>query len=191
MGLDIIFRLQMRLLLAVMILFMACNQQEKAQQPPAGSNRTDRNQPPQSVAIPVSNRGPDTSDYATSYVLIADTGKLYADLDRLMYQLSKALHLPVDTMGRYYNAKEDEVIVPEDDSDEMYAGEYYPRRFTGENLSIEYLDVYQKNTTPKTLALVSGIFETAQQADSALRILQQERPGAYQLKPVLYVGCMH
>jgi len=88
----------------------------------------------------------DSSDFnnATYFVLVADTGKDYSSLRRKMFDLRNTLKISIDTMGRIYNKKKNLIALPDNDKDEIYAGEYFPRRFPSEKLSLEYLNFYQK-----------------------------------------------
>jgi disulfide oxidoreductase YuzD len=81
--------------------------------------------------------------------------------------------------------------LPDNDDDEMYAGVYFPRRYPSENLSLEYLDFYNRNADHKTIALVSGIYQSEKSADSLLSIIRKTDKKAYKLKSQVYVGCMH
>ena len=133
----------------------------------------------------------ESQDEATVYLAIADTGKDYAALDKTMYLLHKKLMLAIDTMGRYYNSTKNLIAVSDTDADELYRGEYFPRRFTAENLSLEYYKTYNAHSTEKNIALVSGIYETRERADSALELLKTEAPRAFVIQANVYVGCMH
>ena len=135
----------------------------------------------------------DSSDFdnATYYVLVADTGKDFSSLRRKMFDLRNTLKIPIDTMGRIYNKKKNLIALPDNDKDEIYAGEYFPRRFPSENLSLEYLNFYQKQAGEKTIALVTGIYETEKSADSALTVLRKIEPKVFKIKADIYVGCMH
>lgn len=130
-------------------------------------------------------------NYQIYYVVVADTGYDYFKLDDKMYKLSKQLKIPVDTMGRHFNRKKNLIALADDDEDEMYAGEYYPRRDASDNLSLEYLGVYQPEAEEKTIALVAGIYETQKSADSALAILKRAEKNSFGVKANVYVGCMH
>ncbi|MEZ4805298.1 MAG: hypothetical protein R2852_07405 [Bacteroidia bacterium] len=94
-------------------------------------------------------------------------------------------------MGRFYNSKKDLITLPDDDEDEVYAGDYFPRRYPSGYMSLEYLDFYQRAAREKTIALVTGIFETAIEADSALSVLQSMEKKAFKIKSEMYMGCMH
>ena len=73
----------------------------------------------------------------------------------------------------------------------MYAGDYFPRRFPSETLSLEYLSIYKSNTNEKTIAVVSGIFEQEKKADSSLKKIQKVFPKTFKLKAKIFVGCLH
>ncbi|VXB05253.1 conserved exported hypothetical protein [Flavobacterium sp. 9AF] len=135
----------------------------------------------------------DTTDYnnATYLVVVADTSQDYSMLHKKMFDLSSKLKLSIDTMGRFYNKTKNLIALPDNDEDEIYAGDYYPRRFPSDNLSLEYLDFYQRPAGEKTIALVTGIYEKEKSADSALTVLQKTEKKVFKIKADIYVGCMH
>ena len=140
----------------------------------------------------ISSEQADTENYADYYVTIADTGNNYYELDKSMYLLAKSSRLTIDSSNRYYNQKRNEIILREDDEDEIYRGEYYPRRFEElPYLSLEYCDQYQQNSTHKNIALMAAICETKKTADSICSIIKPYSPKAYVIKSKLYIGCMH
>jgi hypothetical protein len=152
-----------------------------------------------SLTVANSYLGPDSMenedtadyDYATYFVVVADTGKDYDVLHKKMVRLSRQINLPIDTLGRFYNRTKNEIVLPENDEDEIYAGAYFPRRFPSENLSLEYLNFYQSQAKDKTIALISGIYEIEKHADSALMVLRTTEKNAFVLKTEMFVGCMH
>lgn len=135
----------------------------------------------------------DTTDYnnATYFVVVADTSFDYSTLHKKMFDLYRKFKIPIDTMGRFYNKTKNLIALPDNDEDEIYAGDYFPRRFPSENLSLEYLDFYQIRAGEKTIALVTGIYETEKSADSALTVLHSTEKKAFKIKADIYVGCMH
>ena len=60
----------------------------------------------------------DTSNYASMYLTIADTGTGYYPLMNEMYGISKAMKIKVDTMNRYYDTRKKEIVLNENDEDE-------------------------------------------------------------------------
>ena len=128
--------------------------------------------------------------YANYYILVTDTGINYYTLRDIMFDLNKSSDIPIDTMERGYNKAKDLIALSDKDEDEIYAGEYYPRRFPSKTLSFEYLDTYQYNTSPKTIALVAGIYESKNSADSALQVINKLKT-AFVFKGRVYAGCMH
>ena len=135
----------------------------------------------------------DTTDYdnATYFVVVADTSADYYLLNKKMFDLNSKLKIPIDTMGRFYNKTKNLIALPDNDEDEIYAGDYFPRRFPSDNLSLEYLNFYQRQAGEKTIALVTGIYETEKSADSALTVLYKTEKKVFKIKADIYVGCMH
>ena len=135
--------------------------------------------------------GDNSGDYETMYIVVADTSNSYYPLHKKMFALHTSLKQEIDTMGRYYNKKLDKIVLPEDDEDEMYAGDYFPRRYASSALSLEYLNMYSDTAPDKTIALVTGIYASEKSADSAFVLLKQKAPKAFTLKAEVYMGCMH
>ena len=77
------------------------------------------------------------ADYntATYFVVVADTSFDYSTLHKKMFELNSKLKIPIDTMGRFYNKSKNLIALPDNDKDEIYAGDYFPRRFPSDNLS--------------------------------------------------------
>jgi hypothetical protein len=145
--------------------------------------------------IPIKQQ--DTSDdniadeTAVYYVVVTDTGTNYYQLKEKMENIHQTLNISIDTMGRYYNKAKDLIALPDNDSDEIYAGDYYPRRYPTNFLSLEYMALYNRGSSIKTIALIAGIYENKNSADSALKILKPVRSNAFAIKSSIYMGCMH
>lgn len=133
----------------------------------------------------------DDYNYAEYFVVIADTGRKYIPLFKKMVNISLSCNMTIDTMNRHYDFERDLIALPEDDPDEIYAGEYYPRRDPSTFLSLEYLDYFQEKATEKTIALVAGIYENEVSADSALKVLREKEARSFKVKSRIYIGCMH
>jgi len=131
------------------------------------------------------------NNYETYYLVIADTSANYYELHKKMFELNAEYRITIDTLGRYYNKAKKQIVLPDNDEDEMYAGDYFPRRYPSENLSLEYLNFYIRTADKKTIALVSGIYQFEKSADSLLNIIKKTDKKAYKLKSQIYVGCMH
>ncbi len=178
--------------LIIAILLSACGSK---QTPPTAAHSVDSNttiakaKPVINTELPIAE---DTEDaYATYFVVVADTGTNYYSLRDKRFALNKQLAIPIDTMDRYYNAAKNLIALPDDAEDDLYAGDYFPRRSPSENLSLEYLVVYKERSPEKTMALITGIYERESSADSAIAIIQKAEGRAFKLRSNIYVGCMH
>lgn len=138
---------------------------------------------------PVIEENPD--DYANYYVLMVDTGQQYAPLREGMERLSSAAGLKIDTLNRSYRLDKDLIALPENDEDEMYAGDYFPRRSPGDFLSIEYLNFYDERAKEKMMVLIAGIYDEKNLADSALSVIRKSGHSAVSRKIKMFVGCLH
>lgn len=177
------------LLFIAAVAIMSCNNEKHTD---TGSATTTTVVSRDTAALPAANATPNADDdYEVMYIAVADTGTDYYKLSNQMYLLSKAYGMPIDTMDRYYNAKKDEIVVSDTDEDEMYRGEYFPRRSTGESLSLEYLRVYSEHTRDKNIALVAGMYSTQKGGDSMRTIIARQAPNSFVVKANVYVGCMH
>jgi hypothetical protein len=127
----------------------------------------------------------------TCYVVVADTGLHYYELRDQMFSYQNTLGQQIDTLGRGYDKAKDLIALPEDNEDEIYAGEYYPRRYPSSTLSLEYLSFYQEGASEKSIALLTGIYDRQESADSALTLLKKFSPHAFVVKSDIYMGCIH
>lgn len=130
-------------------------------------------------------------DYGNYFLVIVDTSSNYFQLYDKMVHIRQRFAMEIDTMGRYYNIQKNKIILPEDDEDEIYAGEYFPRRWPSEHLSLEYLNFYDDESNDATIALVAGIYENVSQADSLTELLKKSENNAFTLPSSIYIGCMH
>jgi hypothetical protein len=134
-------------------------------------------------------------NYKTYYVVIADISENYYALRKKAIDLKGKLNIPIDSLERCYNKEKHLIALPDNYDDEMYAGQYYPRRNEeGKFFSIEYLRVYdngQSDYEDKTMVLVAGVFESEKSADSTLIVVKKYEKNTMKLKSNIYVGCMH
>jgi hypothetical protein len=145
---------------------------------------------PNSTATTATETEDTVATNATYYLVVTDTGTAYQSLRESMVQLHQQTAIEIDTMGRHYNAAQNLIALPDNDPDEIYAGDYFPRRYPGNTLSIEYLHFYRAAGN-KTMAVVAGMYETPKAADSALTILKKYKPAAFGFSASIYIGCMH
>jgi len=130
--------------------------------------------------------------FMNAYVVIADTSSDYHVLRNEMFELSESLSMKIDTMERGFNEAKNLICFPLNHEDEMYAGEYYPRRYTSEWLSLEYYEYYSDvNQRSGTIALVAAITESKEHADSLSMKIQKYAKGAFVVQSRIFIGCMH
>lgn len=133
----------------------------------------------------------DTLNYARYFLVIADSGKDYAGLEKQMQAIHQSTNLEIDLMGRAYNAKKDLICLAEDDPDEIYRGDYFPRRYPSMTMSIEYFNFFVPTSTEKNMILLTGIFENIEEAKKQKELILSAAPRAFIVNTPVYVGCMH
>lgn len=129
----------------------------------------------------------------TFFIVQVAEGEDFEQLKAISEQAAIQLGSRVDMLGREYKINKG-IIVPENSEDDIYRGEYYPRRpFDDQNfISIEMSGEYLINE-PDTLKMliVANIFKIKNQADSVVRVLQSNFKNAKTVKTELFLGCMH
>ena len=127
------------------------------------------------------------------YIVQVATGYDFDSLKNLSSTVASILGSKVDMMERIYQPNKG-IIVPDNSEDEIYRGEYYPRRPFGEQnfVSIEMSYGYEENETD-TLKMVvfANISELKNKADSVTAILKGIIPSTKTVKHDLFLGCMH
>jgi hypothetical protein len=131
------------------------------------------------------------TDLASYYIVIADTGTDYQSISNKLFETNRKSGILIDSMERTYNKEKNLIALPDNDEDELYAGNYFPRRFPSEYLSLEYLRFYKPHSAEKTIALVTGIYEQEKAAESALLALKKTEKKAFKIKAEVYIGCIH
>lgn len=74
--------------------------------------------------------------------------------------------------------------------DDMYRGEYYPRRYEEDQISLENSSGY-KDFEPDYIIVVAGIFSSKEDAEKALAKARLVYPDAYVKKTNIWMGCIH
>ena len=131
--------------------------------------------------------------YMNAYIVVSDTSENYYELRQRMLDLSEELKIEIDTMERGFNKTKNLICLPENDEDEIYAGDYFPRRYPSETLSLEYLIYYTngKKPTEGTIALITIITDNKDKAEKKLAELKKYSKGAFIINSKIYMGCMH
>lgn len=131
--------------------------------------------------------------YMNAYIVVADTSQNYFQIRKKMVDLNEKLKTEIDTMGRGLNKKKNLICLPENDEDQIYAGDYFPRRYPSETLSLEYLAYYinEKKTTDGTIALVTTITDNKEKAQKKLAEVIKYSNRAFIVNSKIYMGCMH
>ena len=199
------------IMLATLLLASCSSNPTEQTNPPKGENDTHRQKPnvviesaskqtaPKQVnkenSVSVPKPPPNQEEWAEEddqyeelFVVFADTGQDYFALKRKMTDLSSLLVKEIDTMGRYYDRSKDRITLPEDDEDEIYAGDYFMRRFPSDDLSIEYLVAYYKPSGKNTMALMVGIYDDENVADSVCKLVKYTSKRAFSTKAEIYHG---
>jgi len=74
--------------------------------------------------------------------------------------------------------------------DELYAGEYFPRRYFTDYISLENSSYYQ-GFTPDYIIVIAGIFTDKSDAFEALDEIKKSYSEAYIKGSMLWMGCIH
>ena len=74
--------------------------------------------------------------------------------------------------------------------DGMYRGKYYPRRYSGEHISLENSSGY-KGLTPGFIIVLGGIYDNHAEAKEALAKTRESHKDAYVKKTNMWMGCIH
>ncbi|MCX6314406.1 MAG: hypothetical protein NTX08_06715 [Sphingobacteriales bacterium] len=133
------------------------------------------------------------SESGTFYIVTVASGRHFDSLQAIAKDAAKLLGSKFTMMDRIYR-KGKGIVLPNNAADEIYRGEYYPRRpFEDQNfVSIEMANSFEENNRDSLQMIVmANIFTTKQQADSVTGLLRAKFNMATTLKSSLYLGCMH
>ncbi len=184
--------------LLCILLFTNCTQQNKPEKTEKIAD---------SLSIQTQDKAEDDaafSEYSLYYLVSAESGYDYHKLKEVAMQLSQFLDIKFDTLGRYYNQAKKRIVLPDDDPDELFAGEYFFRRDPGNFISIEMQSSYPDTITFKSESLFktfysdslkmfvfAGMYESKKQADSLLKLIKPSCKSATVIPAQIYMGCMH
>lgn len=114
------------------------------------------------------------------------------------------MHIPFDTLDRYYNSHKKKIVLPDKYEDDIWAGEYYFRRDTDEFVSVEmkkaYIDtltIRRKDLEEKfyddstRMFVFASMYTNKSKADSLFKILKPKFPKLTIIPTKIYQGCMH
>ena len=130
-------------------------------------------------------------DYQVVYLVVVDTGLDYFSLNEKMYGIKNAFNMEVDTLGRFFNKITKKLILPEDSEDEIYAGDYIPRRDVSSSLSIEYFGFYTPTANDNAFALVAGIYPKKKEAMMVESRLKKSYETSFVIESKIFMGCSH
>ena len=132
-------------------------------------------------------------DYETAFVIVLDTSEQFYKMYDLAKATSEKFQLEFDTIERTYFPETNIWGVSQSSSDEIYRGQYFPRRKGDEKdkLSLEYMYWYDKKSNDKKLMLVSNVFSFSMDAEQSVAAWRKSFPQAFILQCEMYFGCMH
>lgn len=170
--------------LPFLVLLLAC-QNNAIQQ--ANLHTDSACMPGQIMVLPSLDTNGCHSELQAYWILIGDTSRLYWPLLRHASEVAKAHTIVFDSLERHYDPIKQTLVLDQTSDDELYRGEYFPRRMTGTHLSIEPYNMYFSESNSKSFVEVYGIYE---QADSALKAMQTY-PQAHIKTCKIFMGCLH
>ncbi len=125
------------------------------------------------------------------YIVKLDSSYNYQDLNHKAEKLSKSPKIEYPK-NRVWDSARGFLVLSYNDSDEIYAGEFAPRRWPSTELSIEPLIYYTEGRIPtggELFIIVAGIFYEKDAADNYIDSVNFDN---YQiLKSKVYLGCVH
>ena len=128
--------------------------------------------------------------YSDIYIVVADSGSNFTELDDKAYAASKVLEVAYYSNKRYDAKKgliySDEFIT-ENKHDFV---EYSHRRFATNDVSIERIEPYFDSIPKsKSMLVIAVMFTKKQDADKTLFELSKFFPRAFIYKKEMYLGC--
>jgi hypothetical protein len=127
------------------------------------------------------------ADNQAFWILLGDSSSQYWSLLKHAAVFAQQNNILFDSLDRHFDAQQHTVVVNQSSEDEMYRGEYFPRRQTGTFMSIEPFSSYFPTYKGTAMIEVLGIYD---QVDSAC-IAMKQFPNARMKTCKLYMGCLH
>jgi len=144
------------------------------------------------------------NEYELNYVVAVADGYDYDSLRKIALETSELLKFKFDTLDRYFNTTRKKIVLPDNYEDDIWAGEYYFRRFGDSAVSIEMRSAYidtltskDENSSTKFYAdtlkmfVFADMYNNKSQADSLLNILKPKFKQTTIIPTNIYMGCMH
>ncbi|MBX7158444.1 MAG: hypothetical protein K1X66_08685 [Verrucomicrobiae bacterium] len=139
---------------------------------------------------------PNEASYLEAYYLvILGNYRDFHEANRQAKNMSKISHTPFSLRNHIYDEKRG-LILPDNDPDESYAGDYLLRR---DNLDYEthqeYLSIEKSEAYPglaqSHYIILAGIYKDRADAQKSLKYYQPITSKAYIKKTKIYMGCIH
>lgn len=137
------------------------------------------------------------SEYYPYYIVTVADGDNFDSLKLIAGKAAELLNIKFDMLGRIYDSKKG-IVLPEDAEDEMYSGEYYPRRPLYDTTCVSIEPKFQfkskdENVSAESsqMTIVALLSTRRGEADTVLGLLLPHFPTARVYQDSLYLGCMH
>jgi hypothetical protein len=132
--------------------------------------------------------------YVRAGLLVVGSHRSYHAAVRAAKTFSDASGISYSSQGMIFDEPRG-LIIPDDDPDEAYRGQYVPRRYDdgcdqGRCVTVERSDGYD-GFRPGLYIVVAGIVGRDAEAKARLKQAQRIVPTAYVRQTILYMGCMH
>ncbi len=143
-----------------------------------------------------------SEEFQLYYIVSVAEENNYANLRATAVKASEFLHIRFDTLERYFNPTKHRIVLPDNHADEIYAGDYYLRRYDDGFVSIEMRNAYKDtilkgdaetkfyNDTTK-MFVFAAMYGEKKQADSLVTILKSQFKTTKIITSYIYMGCMH
>lgn len=188
-------------IIALLALFSCTSEEKKSTEALTSDTSVIEAQP--NTNIEDTGASDESSDLELNYIVSVAEGYNYDSLKIIALQTSDKLGFKFDTMGRYYHPEKG-IVLPDDDEDEVWAGQYYFRRFGSNLVSIEMSYAYTDTSISKNEATLEKhrqdkakmfvfamMYQEKKSADSLANIIKVDYPFIKVFPAQIYMGCMH